>query len=81
MGREYSVPAEIEVEALRRRAARRRVALAAAGCATYEIGQRGGEQAIVCLCCGLGSNNSSDVAERYCGFCAEWHSEWGDDPL
>jgi hypothetical protein len=60
---------------LRRQAARRRQALVAAGCATYTLGARGGQSAIVCLCCGLGSADMRDIARRSCGFCREFHSE------
>jgi hypothetical protein len=71
----------LEVEAARRgrsreRAQRRRAALVAAGCATYELGVRDGMDVIQCLCCGLGSNHPQDVAQRYCGYCHEFHGEW-----
>jgi hypothetical protein len=74
-GRSYSIPSEIVEDKLRTQAHRRREALLSAGCSTYTIGLRGGQQAIVCCCCGLGSNHPDDVANRYCGFCHEWHSE------
>ena len=66
----------VDVDTLRTQAARRRKALANAGCSTYAIGERGGQAAIMCLCCGLGSNHPDDIANRYCGFCHEFHSEW-----
>ena len=61
------------------KAARRRAALAAHGCATYTIGVRDGQPGIVCLCCGLGSSNRNDINQRYCGFCRAHHSEWKED--
>lgn len=72
--RTYKLPAgEYDFDALHARAAQRRAALTAAGCSTYEFGYRMGA-AIVCLCCGLGSNNRHDIDARYCGFCHEFHS-------
>lgn len=71
----YAVPDEVETEALRNRAHKRRKAMEEAVCQTYELGLRGGQQAICCLCCGLGSSNLYDVQERYCGFCRRHHSE------
>lgn len=50
----------------------RRKALIEAGCATY-ITWNGG---INCLCCGLTSTHPVDIAEKYCGFCHEFHGEW-----
>ena len=80
--RKYTLPPELsakdveqQVVALRGRAGRRRAALVAAGCGTYEIGRRGEQIAIVCMCCGLGSNNLDDVEKQYCGFCKEFHAE------
>lgn len=81
MTRSYSYPSEVEIQKLRGEAAKRRDALKAAGCSTYTLGLKSGQQAIVCLCCGLGSPNPNDVAQKYCGFCHEWHSEWGGDRL
>lgn len=63
---------------LRAQAARRRAALAAHGCSTYALGRRGGWAAIQCLCCGLGSVHPKDIAEKSCGFCHAFHSEWRD---
>lgn len=74
-GRYYTIPPEIEADRLDL-AQRRRQALAAAGCATYELGFRGGVAAIQCLCCGLGSSHPDDIREKYCGFCKEFHAEW-----
>lgn len=62
----------------RAKAARRRAALEAGGCATYTIGVRDGQPGIICLCCGLGSSDRDDIQQRYCGFCREFHSEWKD---
>lgn len=73
--RAYTLPPEVAADR-QQKAQRRRKALVAAGCATYELGLRGGEKAIQCLCCGLGSNNPTDISERYCGFCKEFHAEW-----
>ena len=73
--RTYSLPPEVEA-ARRAKAQRRRKALVNAGCATYELGHRGAAQAIQCLCCGLGSNNVTDINQRFCGFCQQFHSEW-----
>lgn len=74
--KEYIIPAGIDQAALRLEADRRRAALVAAGCATYVIGWREGQQRITCLCCGLGTSNSHDVREKYCGMCRTWHAEW-----
>jgi hypothetical protein len=77
--RRWQIPPEIHQPArLRHDAERRRVALVAAGCQTYTVGMRGGQAAIVCLCCGLGSAHPKDVAEKFCGFCHAWHSDWRD---
>lgn len=76
--RTYAIPPEVEA-ARRYKAQRRRRALVMAGCATYELGWRGGSSAIQCLCCGLGSNNATDIKQRYCGFCQQPHSEWKED--
>lgn len=59
----------------RAEAQRRREALEHGGCATYALGVPGMAERIVCLCCGLPSSNPTDIAERYCGFCSEYHSE------
>lgn len=59
------------------RAARRRAALVAGGCATYELGKRGDQPVITCFCCGLTSCHDQDVALHYCGFCNTFHSDWG----
>jgi hypothetical protein len=78
--RRWALPPDVHDPArLRAQADRRRVALEARGCQTYVVGMRGGQAAIVCLCCGLGSANPQDIAEKYCGFCHAWHSEWRDD--
>jgi len=72
--RTYTLPPSLtDQAALRKDAAKRRQALSDAGCSTYTIGVRGGQPGIVCLCCGLGSSNPNDIAERYCGFCKAWH--------
>lgn len=71
----YTFPSDINERQLRRRADYRRSALIAAGAATYEIGYRNNEQRIICLCCGLGTSNTHDIRERYCGFCKRWHGE------
>lgn len=68
-------PKIMDTETLHRSASRRRQALIAGGCSTYIIGYRGGRPGIVCLCCGLGSSNTNDIQERYCGFCRQTHSE------
>lgn len=75
MNVKYRVPSEVDVDAARTRAHRRRSALVATGCQTYELGARAGHLAIVCLCCGLGSSNPQDIANLYCGFCQQFHSE------
>lgn len=74
----YRAPQGSESDKLN--AARRRAALTAAGCATYTLGQRGGHPGIVCLCCGLGSSHPDDLAQKYCGFCAAFHTDWTADP-
>lgn len=80
--RSYGLPAGlIDPEPLRHEATRRRQALTAHGCSTYVIGVRGGIPAIVCLCCGLGSTNTGDIEERYCGFCQTWHSDAKEEEL
>lgn len=75
----YKHPSESDIQRLKAEAAKRRNALKQHGCSTYQIGLRGGELAIQCLCCGLGSFNSNDIEQKYCGFCHEWHSEWKED--
>lgn len=79
MKTKYSYPAEVDVERLRYEAAVRREVLTGAGCSTYALGQRNGVGAIMCLCCGLGSGHPRDIADRYCGFCHAFHSEWVRD--
>lgn len=78
MRRRYTLPPDVERDR-HAKAKRRRAALVAAGCATYELGVRGGASAIQCLCCGLGSNNLEDIKHRYCSFCETWHSEWKEE--
>lgn len=72
----YRIPPEVDSSTRRRQAALRRGALEAHGCSTYELGTRGGQRAIICLCCGLGSVHPRDMAERYCGFCQVFHADW-----
>lgn len=74
--RSYQYPSETDIQKLKDEAAKRRGALKAGGCSTYSTGFRAGNQAIVCLCCGLGSNHPKDVEQKYCGFCHEFYSEW-----
>jgi hypothetical protein len=74
--RRYRMPGGIDYAELKVYAKRRREVLEAAGCSTYVLGERMGAQGIVCLCCGLGSSHADDIVSRYCGFCAEFHSEW-----
>jgi hypothetical protein len=73
---QYKYPMEVQIADRQAAAARRRKALVAAGCSTYELGHRGTSKAIQCLCCGLGSTHPTDIAQRFCGFCKELHSEW-----
>lgn len=75
---QYKAPPEVDIPTLRRQAARRRAALKAAGCSTYTLGYRQGVPSIACLCCGLRSMNPNDIANRYCGLCKEFHSEWSE---
>ena len=78
--RRWATPPEIHDPArLRADAERRRVALVQAGCQTYTVGMRGGQVAIVCLCCGLGSPHPGDRQHRYCPFCQARHHEWRDE--
>jgi hypothetical protein len=79
MATRYTVPPEIDIDALRVQAARRRAALTAHGCSTYQIGVRGGTPGIIYLCCGLGSSSPRDIQNRYCGFCKAFHSEWQEE--
>lgn len=67
------------VKAIQGRAARRRAALVAGGCATYEIRKRFDGESIICLCCGSVSYNAGDIARRYCFLCHDYHSDWGPD--
>ena len=76
---EYQYPSEIQVQKLKAEAAKRRKALQQGGCSTYSTGMRGDNPAIICLCCGLGSHNPTDVSQRYCGFCHAFHSEWSEE--
>lgn len=71
----HTTPPEVDAAKLRAQASRRWAALAAAGCSTYTLGLRGGEPAILCLCCGLGSAHPDQIANKYCGFCHEFHLE------
>lgn len=76
---EYRIPSDVsDISTLRRQAALRRGALEAHGCSTYERGTRGGQAAIICLCCGLGSAHPKDIAEKYCGFCHQFHTDWSE---
>jgi ribosomal protein L37E len=63
----------------RARAARRRAALVAAGCGTFELAEKHDQPVITCFCCGLTSYNDQDIELRYCGFCNAFHSDWGPD--
>lgn len=58
-------------------AARRWVALVAAGCSTYRIGKdhRGEPRSILCLCCGLQSFSSGDIVNLHCSFCHHYHGD------
>lgn len=77
----YLVPPDVkDLELRRREAGQRRKAMVAAGCQTYALGFKGGQPSIVCLCCGLGSVNPHDLANTYCGFCAEFHAKWKVQP-
>lgn len=76
--REYTFPTDLDRAQARAEAERRRSALVAAGCATYVLGVRAGLPRILCLCCGLGTHNSKDIKDRYCGFCQAYHREWGE---
>jgi len=78
--RNYVTPPEVNPAELMVAADRRRAALIAGGCSTYTIGYRGGQPGIVCLCCGLGSSHQQDIAQRYCGFCQQFHSAEEGDP-
>lgn len=75
--RTYHLPPDVDDPGtLREQASRRRRALDAGGCQSYVLGMRSGYSVIVCLCCGLGSANISDISEKYCGFCRTYHGEW-----
>ena len=69
-------PSDADFHQLKAEAAKRRAALKQAGCSTYTLGFKRGQSAILCLCCGMSSPNPNDIAEKYCGFCHDWHSEW-----
>jgi hypothetical protein len=61
-------------------AQRRRAALSEAGCCTYLIDIfQGGNECILCLCCGMRSFDLNDIGHRFCGFCKEWHCEWSKE--
>lgn len=53
-------------------ASKRRSALQKAKCSTYILGN--GQQAILCLCCGVLSHNLNNAQQKYCNFCREFHS-------
>jgi hypothetical protein len=73
---QYRLPAELTDPAkLFEQADARRRVLRNAGLTTFVIGRRGGQAAIVCLCCGLGSSNPNDIERRYCGFCKAFHDD------
>lgn len=61
------------------RARRRRAALVAGGCATFEIAEKYETKVITCFCCGLTSYHDQDIELLYCGFCNAFHSDWGLD--
>jgi hypothetical protein len=78
--RRWALPPDVhDPTRLRADAARRRAALVAGGCQTYTMGMRGGQAAIVCLCCGLGSVHPQDIGGAWCAFCEAWHSLWRED--
>jgi len=77
--RSYTFPPDLNVAELRQQASARRSALVAAGCSTYVLGWRDGLPRILCLCCGLGSENTRDIQERYCGLCRSFHAEWAGE--
>lgn len=54
---------------------RRREALRTFGLSTYEIKRGYMESSIICLCCGMTSENHNDVVNLYCGFCHQYHSQ------
>lgn len=76
----YKIPPDVETTSRLREARTRRNALRAAGCSTYQLGLRDGQEVILCLCCGLGSAHWQDIRQRYCGFCQATHSEWDSSP-
>lgn len=59
----------------------RRKALEEAGCCTYTLlyFSNGEINSIFCLCCGRESINPNDIAQRYCGYCHTFHSDWSVD--
>jgi hypothetical protein len=66
----HVIPPHVDQAARKARADKRRAALVAAGCQTYEIGSLpgSGQVAILCMCCGVGiridlDDGSSVVAE------------------
>lgn len=66
---------------VRLQVAKRRAVLVAAGCSTYRVGVGvndgfGKPRMIICLCCGLTSLDTDDIARKFCDFCQEHHSEW-----
>lgn len=76
MRRKHKPPQNIsDLEQLKQDAQKRRQVLRSADLTTYQIGERGGALAIICLCCGLGSSHPTDIEQRYCGFCKAYHDE------
>ena len=72
----YRYPEKIDFELLKENAHKRRKALVNSKCSTFELGFRNSIPSIMCLCCGLGSASPMDIANKYCGFCQEFHVDW-----
>lgn len=40
---------------------------------TFEIVEGSGQQGIKCLVCGMTSYNPTDISEKFCGHCNDYH--------
>lgn len=66
----------LDLDRLKAEAQCRREALVMAGCSTYIVSRNHLPPSIICLCCGMRSFNSNDIAFRYCVVCHAYHHEW-----
>ena len=63
----------IELASLRINAEDKRADLVAQNLTTYKLEEEQGVKTIVCLCCGLSSEDINNIEQKYCGFCHAFH--------